>query len=211
MYELRSYSTISQCNYGWLSNDLAGLVRPAAAIVPGLPAFLKREQDSISSHGGVSLMSEPQPISGKRIWLGFHVVRSGVDTGGHRYCFCVFSSVEIQGIPESEMEPYLPRVRRKCPPLMGLYPPRTVLLSSNRSAISQRDWGFLTVQGRVDPRNLGLLSRSMEALEMWNDLWAGDWTLYFLEVELTQHANHGLFESLPVGWGFPHRAGRYHV
>ena len=27
-------------------------------------------------------MSEAQPISGKRIWLGFHVVRSGVDTGG---------------------------------------------------------------------------------------------------------------------------------
>ena len=83
-----------------------------------------------------------------------------------------------------------------------LYPPRTVLLSSNRSAISQRDWGFITVQGGVDPRNLGLLPRLMEALEMWNDLWAGDWTLYCPEVELTQHANHGLLERQPVGWGF---------
>ena len=60
------------------------------------------------------------------------------------------------------MEPYISRVRRKCPPLMGLYPPRTVLWSSNQPAISQREYGFLTVQGGVDPRNLGLLPRLME-------------------------------------------------
>ena len=54
-------------------------------------------------------MSESQPISGKRIWLGFHVVRSGVDTGGHRYCPRVFVAVEIRGIHESGMGPYLPR------------------------------------------------------------------------------------------------------
>ena len=58
--------------------------REKSVIVPGLSGFLKRTQDSISSHGGVALMSEPQPISGRRIWLGFHVLRSGVDTGGHR-------------------------------------------------------------------------------------------------------------------------------
>ena len=107
-------------------------------------------------------MSELQPISGERTWLGFHVVRSGVDTGGHRYCSRVFGAVEIRGIHEPGMEPYIPRVRRKCPPLMGLYPPRTALWSSNQSAISQRDWGFLTVQGGVDPRKLGLLSRLKE-------------------------------------------------
>ena len=128
-------------------------------------------------------MSEPQPISGKRKWLGFHVVRSGVDTGGHHYCSRVFGAVEIRGIHESGMGPYVSRARRKCPPLMGLYPPRTALWSSNQSAISQRDWGFLTVQGGVDPTKLGLLPRLMEVLEMWNDLWTGDWTLYPPEVE----------------------------
>ena len=71
-------------------------------------------------------MSEPQPIISKRIWLGFHVARSGVDKGGHRYCSRVFGAVEIRGINESGMGPYL-SVRRKCPPLMDLYPPRTVL------------------------------------------------------------------------------------
>ena len=64
--------------------------REKSVIVPGLSGFLKRAQDSMSSHGGVALMSEPQPISGKRIWLGFHVVRRGIDTVGHRYCSRVF-------------------------------------------------------------------------------------------------------------------------
>ena len=50
---------------------------------------------------------------------------TGVNTGGHRYCSCVFGAVEIRGIHESGMGPYLPRVRRKCPPLISLYPPRT--------------------------------------------------------------------------------------
>ena len=156
-------------------------------------------------------MSEPKPISGKRIWLDFHVVRSGVDTGGHRYCSRGFGAVQIRGIHESGMGPYLLRVRRKCPPLMDLYPPRTALWSSNQSAISQWDWGFLTVQGDVDPRKLDLLPRLMEVLEMWNDLWTGDETLYPPEVELAQYANHGQPENSTVGLGFPHRAGRYHV
>ena len=156
-------------------------------------------------------MSEPQPISGKRIWLGFHVVRSGVDTEGHRYCSCVFGAVEIRGIHESGMRPYLPRVRRKCPPLMGLYPPRTVLWSSNQSAISQRDWGFVTVQGGVDSRNHGFLPRLMEVSETWNDLWTGYGTLYPPEVELAQRANHGQSENRPMGLGFAHLAGMYHV
>ena len=82
---------------------------------------------------------------------------------------------------------------------MGLYPPRTVLWSSNQLAIIQRDWGFLTVQGGVDPRNLGLLPWLIEVLEMWNDLWTGDETLYPPEVELAQHANHGQSESQLAG------------
>ena len=129
----------------------------------------------------------------------FHVVRSGVDTEGHRYCSRVFGGVEIRGIHESGMGPYFPRVRRKCLPLMGLYPPRTALWSSNQSAISQRDWDFLAVQGGVDPRKLRLLPRLMEVLEMWNDLCTGDGTLYPPEVELDQHANHGQSESQPAG------------
>ena len=183
--------------------------RGKSVIVPGFSRFLKREQDSISSHGRPALMSEPQPISGKRIWLGFHVVRSGIDTVGHRYCSRVFGAVEIRGIHESGMGLYLPRVRRKCPPLMSLYSPRTALWSSNQSAISQRDCGFLTVQGGVDPRKLALLPRLMEVLGMWNDLWTGDGSLYPPEVELAQHTNHGQSENRPVGLGFPHHTGRY--
>ena len=72
------------------------------------------------------------------------------------------------------MGPYLPRVRRKGPPLMDLYPPRTALWSSNQSAISQRDWGFLTVRGVVDPRILGFLPMLVEVLEIWNGLYTGD-------------------------------------
>ena len=154
-------------------------------------------------------MSEPQPISGKRTWLGFHVVRSGVDTGGYRYCSRVFGAVEIRGIHESGMGPHLPRVRRKCPPLMGLYPLRTALWSSNQSAKSKRDWGFLAVQGGVDPRKLDLFPPLMEVLDMWNDLWTGDGTLYPPEVELAQHTNHGQSGNRPVALGFPHRAARY--
>ena len=113
--------------------------REKSVIVPGLSRFMKRAQDSISTHGGAALMFEPQPISGKRIWLEFHVVRSGDKTVEHRYCSRVFGAVDIRGILGSGMGPYLPRVRQKCPPLMGLYPPRTALWSSNQSAISQRD------------------------------------------------------------------------
>ena len=110
--------------------------REESVIAPGLSGCLKRAQDSIFSHGCVALMFDPQPISGKRICLGFHVVRGGVDTAVHRYCSRVFGVEEIRGIHESEMGPYPPRVRRKYPPLMDLYPPRTALWSSNQSAIS---------------------------------------------------------------------------
>ena len=47
----------------------------------------------------------------------------------------------------------------------------------------------------------------MEVLEMWNDLWTGDGTLYPLEVELAQHTNHGQSENRPVGLGFAHVRG----
>ena len=85
--------------------------------------------------------------------------------------------------------------------MMGLYPPRTALWSSHQSAISQRDWGFLTVQGGVDPRKLGFLPRVMKVLEMWNDLWTGDGTLYPPEVELAQRTNHGQSEKSTGGVG----------
>ena len=61
-------------------------------------------------------------------------------------------------IHESGMQPYLPCVRRKCLPLIGHYPPRTALWSSNQSATCQHVWGFLTVKGGVDPRMFGLPS-----------------------------------------------------
>ena len=60
-------------------------------------------------------MSEPQPISGKPIRLGFHAVRGGVDLGDHRYCFRVFGSVKIRGINEPGMGPYLPPCATEMP------------------------------------------------------------------------------------------------
>ena len=153
-------------------------------------------------------MSESQPISGKPIWLGFHAVRGGVDTGGHRYCSRVIGAVKIRGIYESGMGPYLPRVRRKGPPLMGLYPPRTALWSSNQSAISQRDWGFLAVWGGVDPRKVGFLPRLAESLQIWNDLWTGDGALSSRGGAGSTNGPQPIRDR-PVGLGFPHRAGRY--
>ena len=80
------------CSIDYYRTIVRGCVDPRekSDIVSGSSGFLKRAQDSISSHGGVALVSEPQPISGKRIWLEFHVVRSGVDTGGHRYIVPAF-------------------------------------------------------------------------------------------------------------------------
>ena len=60
-------------------------------------------------------MSEPQSISGKRIWLGFHAVGGGVDTGGHRYCSGVFGAVDIRGIYESGWDPIFPVCDGKAP------------------------------------------------------------------------------------------------
>ena len=85
-------------------------------------------------------MSEYQPIRGKPIRLGFHAVRGGVDPGDHRYCSHVFGAADIREIYEPGMGPYLPRVRRKYPPLMGLYPPRTAHWSLNESRLANVCW-----------------------------------------------------------------------
>ena len=197
------------------SHHRAGLYRPAGEI-GYRPRFVRISETGTGLYilpWWRSLMSGPQPISGERIWLEFHVVRSGVDTGGHRFCSRVFRAVEIRRVHESGMGPYFPRVRRKCPPLVGLYPPRTALWSSNQAAISRRDWGFLTVQDGVDPRMLRLLPRLMEVLEIDverplnrgcpNILPRWSWP------NMRTMANRKV--SRPVGLGFPHRAGRYHV
>ena len=83
--------------------------REISVFVPGLSGFLKRAHGSISSHSGVALMSEPQPIGGERIWLGFHDVQSGVDTGDHRRCSRGFAAVESRENHESWMGSYFPR------------------------------------------------------------------------------------------------------
>ena len=77
--------------------------------------------------------SPSQSVVSQYGW-GFHVVRGGVDPGDHRHRSCVFLALEIRGIYEPGMGPYLPRVRRNCPPLMGSYPPRAALWNSNQSA-----------------------------------------------------------------------------
>ena len=87
---------------------------------------------TLSSRGGAAPMSEPHPISGKRIWLGFPP-RLGRRRHGRpssmfpRFWRCIDSGDLWIGTG-----PYLPRVRRKSPPLMCLYPPRTALGSSNQ-------------------------------------------------------------------------------
>ena len=147
-------------------------------------------------------MSEPQPISGKPIALGFHAVRGCVDTGVHRYCSRVFGAVEIRWIYESGMGPYLPRARRKFPPVMGLYPPRRALWSSNQSAISQRDCGFLTVRGGVDPRKLGFVPRLVEVLQRFGTTSGPGMGPYPPEVELAQHTNPIQSKMGRWGWVF---------
>ena len=133
----------------------------------------------------------------------------GVDPGDHRYRSRVFGAADIRGIYEPGMGPYLPRVRRKFPPLIGLYPPtrNTALLSSNQYAISQRDWGFLTMQGSVDPRK-GFLPRLVEMLDIWNDLGAGDGILSSRGGAGSTYEPETIRDR-PVGLGFHHRAGRY--
>ena len=42
-----------------------------------------------------------------------------IDPGDHRYSSRVVGAVEIRRISEPGMGPYLPRVRRNCPPSVG--------------------------------------------------------------------------------------------
>ena len=133
-------------------------------------------------------MSEPQPTGDKPIWLGLPH-RAGLCRSGRSLLSSrVVGAVEIRGTSEPGMGCYLHRVRRNCPPLVGLNPSRATLWSSNQSAISQRDWVFHTVRAGVDPIELGFLPRFVEVLEMWNDLWTGDGTLSS-QVELAQCAS----------------------
>ena len=109
--------------------------------------------------------------------LMFHAVLGGVDARGHRYSSFDFGAVKTRGVHESRMGPHPTRVRWKCSPLMGLYPPRTALWSSNLSAICQQDRGFVTERGGVHPRKLGFLLQLVDVLKMLNDLWNGDGAL----------------------------------
>ena len=112
-------------------------------------------------------------------------MRSGVDTGGHHYCSRVFGAVEIRGILESGMGPYLARVRWKGPPLMGLYPPRTALWSSNQSAINQRDWVFspcrvVSARESAAARPSGVLlciAVLLYVVKVWS---VGGWRVHFV-------------------------------
>ena len=130
-----------------ISETGMGLYPPVVA----LPLCASPSQSGVSQHG----------------W-GFHAVRGGVDPGD-RNRSRVFGAVDIRGIYELRIAPYRPRVRRNCPSLMDLYPPRTALWSSNPSRNSQRDRGFLTVRGGVDPRKLRFLLPLVEGLQILND------------------------------------------
>ena len=197
--ELRSQSTINQCVNTWFSHH-ARLCRP------GLSGYAKRAWDSILPWWRCPY-ARARSISGKGIQSAFHFVRGGVDTASHCYIVPAFLWHKIFG-GFMNRGPYLPRVRRKCPPLMGLYKSRTGLWSSNQSTISQRDWDFLIVRGGVNPRRLGFLPRLVETLNIWNDLLTGDGT------QSSQGGAGSTYEpqpirTRPVGLGFPHRAGSH--
>ena len=88
-------------------------------------------------------------------------MRGGIDPGGHRYSSRVVGAVDIQRISERGMGPYLPRVRRNCPPLVGeplssSYDGDTVELEPI-SDFSGRSWGFHSVRGGDDPRENSVL------------------------------------------------------
>ena len=79
----------------------------------------------------------------------------------HRYSSRVAGAVEIRKISEPGMGPYLPRVRRSCPSSVG--EPLVILLLRVGAAVelepisdsSQWSWGFHTVGGGVDMKELG--------------------------------------------------------
>ena len=155
-------------------------------------------------------MSEPQPISGKPIWLGFPRCVGRCRPGKSSLSFPRFWSCRDWGIYEPGMGSCLPRVRRKCPPLMGLYPPSTALRSSHQSTISQRDWSFLAVGALSTGERSVVLPRLVEGLDISNDLWTGDGILSSSSGAGPTHEPQSVRDQ-PVGLGFPHRAGRYQL
>ena len=78
----------------------------------------------------------------------------------HPYFSGDFGAVEIGEFMNPGWDPIFFCVRWKYPLLYGFYPLRTALQSSNQSPAIQRDWGFLTVQGGIDPIKICLLPRS---------------------------------------------------
>ena len=111
-------------------------------------------------------------------------MRGGIDLGNHRYSSRVVGAVDIRRISEPERGPYLPRVRRNCPLLVG--EPLIILLGWGGavelepiSNFGQRGRGFHTVRGGDDRREIGFIPRFVLLLDIhtYNDLWTGDGTL----------------------------------
>ena len=153
----------------------AGLCRPAGEI-GYRPRFVRISSTGMGLYPPVvALPLCPSPSQSAVSQHGWGSTPCG--DGGSSLRSRVFTAVEIRGNHELGMGPYLPRVRQKCPPLIGLYAPRTAPWSSNESAISQRKRGFLTVRGGLDPRKLRFHPRLVEVSEIWNGLWTGDGTL----------------------------------
>ena len=82
-----------------------------------------------------------------------HAVRGGIDPGHHRYSSRVVGAVEIRRVSEPGMGPYLSRVRRNCPLLVGeplsSSEGGAALWSSNQSAIIANGVGASTPLGAV--------------------------------------------------------------
>ena len=89
--------------------------------------------------------------------------RRYIDPGDHRYSSRVAGAVDIRRISEPEMGPYLPRVRRNCPPSVG--EPQSSSYLGWGAAVElelisnsiEWNWGLHTVGGGVGPREPGFL------------------------------------------------------
>ena len=90
----------------------------------------------------------------------------------------------------------------------GQLSPRAGPMSPSQSAITQLGWGFHTLRGGIDPRNLRFRPRVVGVVEIWKDFQPGDGNLSSPGCAGSMY-DLQLITDRPVGLGFPHRAGRF--
>ena len=126
--------------------------------------------NSLHPLGVVRWLHEPQStMTGVRRTLrrGFHTLRGSIDQGDLRIRPRVVGVVELwKYFYSGDQTLYTPGVAgpRRCP--QRQLSPRAGSMSISQLATSQLGWGFHTLQGGIDPRNLRLLPRVMGVVEI---------------------------------------------